>query len=199
MRLTCPYTSKQNRRAERKHRHILETGLTLLAQASMPLKYWWDAFLMSTLLINGLPSQVTQGKSPMELMFDKQIDYGALRIFGSACFPCLRPYQGHKFGFHTEKCVYLGQSPLHKGHKCVTANGCVFISQHVRFNEDEFPFATGFSQSPSSAPSVGYAPPFTQWFPQLTVTSAIQPQPTVTATVQPSPTISLQQPCSPLQ
>lgn len=34
---SCPHTSEQNGRAERKHRHIVETGLTLLAQAKMPL------------------------------------------------------------------------------------------------------------------------------------------------------------------
>lgn len=38
-RYSCPYTSIQNGRAERKHRHIVETGLTLLPQASMPLCY----------------------------------------------------------------------------------------------------------------------------------------------------------------
>lgn len=35
---SCPYTSAQNRRVGRKHRHITEMGLTLLAQAAMPLK-----------------------------------------------------------------------------------------------------------------------------------------------------------------
>uniref|UniRef100_A0A803NLS5 Integrase catalytic domain-containing protein n=1 Tax=Cannabis sativa TaxID=3483 RepID=A0A803NLS5_CANSA len=35
----CPHTSTQNGRAERKHRHIVEMGLTLLAQAHMPQKY----------------------------------------------------------------------------------------------------------------------------------------------------------------
>lgn len=34
---TCPYTSSQNARTERKIRHITETGLTLLAQAQLPL------------------------------------------------------------------------------------------------------------------------------------------------------------------
>lgn len=35
-RHSCPHTSTQNGRVERKHRHIVETGLTLLAQAQMP-------------------------------------------------------------------------------------------------------------------------------------------------------------------
>ena len=39
MRYTCPYTLEQNGRAERKHYHIVEMGLTLLAQAHLPLTY----------------------------------------------------------------------------------------------------------------------------------------------------------------
>lgn len=49
---SCPHTSPQNGRAERKHRHIVEMGLTLLAQANMPLKFWSDAFQTSVFLIN---------------------------------------------------------------------------------------------------------------------------------------------------
>ncbi|KAK2378919.1 WD40 repeat-containing protein HOS15 [Trifolium repens] len=38
-RLTCPHTHHQNGIVERKHRHLVETGLTLLSQAQIPLKY----------------------------------------------------------------------------------------------------------------------------------------------------------------
>jgi len=37
--VSCPYAHQQNGSAERKHRHIVEVGLSLLAHASMPLKY----------------------------------------------------------------------------------------------------------------------------------------------------------------
>lgn len=36
----CPHTSAQNGKVERKHRHSVEMGLTLMAQAKMPLYYW---------------------------------------------------------------------------------------------------------------------------------------------------------------
>jgi hypothetical protein len=35
-KLTCAYTSEQNGISERKHRQIIETGLTLLAQSKLP-------------------------------------------------------------------------------------------------------------------------------------------------------------------
>lgn len=38
-RFSCPFTSAQNRRAERKHQPITETGLTLLAESKVHLKY----------------------------------------------------------------------------------------------------------------------------------------------------------------
>lgn len=37
-RCTCPHTSQQNGMVERKHRHVVVMGLTLLAQGSLPLK-----------------------------------------------------------------------------------------------------------------------------------------------------------------
>jgi hypothetical protein len=35
---SCPHARQQNGSAERKHRHIVEVGLALLANASMPLR-----------------------------------------------------------------------------------------------------------------------------------------------------------------
>lgn len=51
----------------------------------------------------------------MDVLSNKKLDFNALRTFGCACYPCLRPYQTKKFDFHREKCVYLGSSSHHKG------------------------------------------------------------------------------------
>lgn len=37
--VSCPHAHQQNGSAERKHRHIVDMGLSLLAHASIPLKY----------------------------------------------------------------------------------------------------------------------------------------------------------------
>ena len=39
IRYSCPYTHHQNGKVERKHIHLVETGLTLIAQADIPLKF----------------------------------------------------------------------------------------------------------------------------------------------------------------
>jgi len=56
--VSCPHAHQQNGSAECKHRHIVEVGLTLLAHASMPLKFWDEAFSTAVFLINRLPSKV---------------------------------------------------------------------------------------------------------------------------------------------
>jgi len=39
MRYTCPYTSEHTGRTKRKHWHVVEMSLMLLAQAHLPLTY----------------------------------------------------------------------------------------------------------------------------------------------------------------
>jgi hypothetical protein len=56
--VSCPHAHQQNGSGERKHRHIVEVGLALLANASMPLKFWDVAFLTATYLINLMPTKV---------------------------------------------------------------------------------------------------------------------------------------------
>ena len=50
-RVSCPHTHQQNGAVERKHRHIVETGLALLAHSGVPLKYWDEAFSTASYLI----------------------------------------------------------------------------------------------------------------------------------------------------
>jgi histone deacetylase 1/2 len=64
--VSCPHAHQQNSSAERKHRHIVEVGLALLANASMPLKFWDDAFITATYLINMLPTKVLNFYTPTE-------------------------------------------------------------------------------------------------------------------------------------
>lgn len=42
----------------------------------------------------------------------------------------------------TQKCTYLGPSPIHKKYQWLSPSGRMYISQHVKFNEFEFPFAS---------------------------------------------------------
>ncbi|XP_071676968.1 uncharacterized protein [Lolium perenne] len=54
-RLTCPYTSSQNGRAERMLRTLNDCVRTLLFHASIPPRFWPDALATATLLVNIRP------------------------------------------------------------------------------------------------------------------------------------------------
>jgi histone deacetylase 1/2 len=97
--VSCPHAHHQNGAAEHKHRHIIEVGLALLAHASMRLKFWDEAFIAATYLINRTPSKVLNYSTPLERLFDQTPDYSSLRVFGCACYPNLRPYNRHKLEF----------------------------------------------------------------------------------------------------
>jgi hypothetical protein len=56
--VSCPHAHQQNGSTERKHMHIVEIDLALLAKASMPLMFWDEAFATAVRLVNVLPSQV---------------------------------------------------------------------------------------------------------------------------------------------
>jgi histone deacetylase 1/2 len=141
--VSCPHTHQQNGSAERKHRDIVEKGLALLSQASVPLKFWDEAFLTATYLINRLPSSAISFKTPFEQLFSASPEFSHLRVFGCACWPNLRPYNHRKLSFRSIRCAFLGYSPLHKGYKCLEiSTGRVYISRDVVFDETVFPFAS---------------------------------------------------------
>ena len=88
--ISCPGTPEQNGVAERKHRHIVETGLTMLFHAHMPLSFWVESFLTAVYLMNRLPSSVLKNESPYYKLYNRHPDYSGLRVLGCQCFPSLR-------------------------------------------------------------------------------------------------------------
>ncbi|RZM22724.1 MAG: transposase, partial [Pedobacter sp.] len=76
---SCPYIHQQNGCAERKHQHVVETGLSLLAQSTLPSEFWWDAFFTSTTIINVLPTPTLQNKSPSQVLYSKSPSLSQLR------------------------------------------------------------------------------------------------------------------------
>jgi hypothetical protein len=133
----CSHTSQQNGLAERKLRHVLETGLTLLAHAHLSNKYWVDTFLTAIYIINRLPTPVIEFKSPFFKLYHKEPDYQVLRVFGCKCYPLLHPHGLHKLEYRSKPCLYLGYH--HAGYKCLDPlTNKVYFSRQVVFNESTF-------------------------------------------------------------
>ncbi|KAL4569482.1 hypothetical protein LXL04_025120 [Taraxacum kok-saghyz] len=159
-RVSCPHTSEQNGTVERRHRHVVEIGLTLLAQSNVPKRFWDFAFETAVYLINRMPSRTTTGTSPFELLLKRKPDLSFLRVFGCQCYPHLRPYNAHKMDFRSTSCVFLGYSTSNHGYRCFDpSSDRIYIARHVRFNEHSFPFTSNLTPTPfSTEPYVSVYP-----------------------------------------
>ncbi|KAL6334026.1 hypothetical protein AAG906_000080 [Vitis piasezkii] len=132
---TPPHTPEHNGYSERRHRHIVETGLTLLSHASLPLTFWTHAFATTVYLINRMPTPTLNLSSPYENIFGSPPNYSKLRIFGCLCYPWLRPYSSHKLD------AYMCYHP---------PTSRMYVSRHVKFVESVFPSLT--LSMPSACP-----------------------------------------------
>lgn len=159
-RKSCLYTSQQNGLAERKLRHVLETGLTLLCHSSLSNKYWADAFVTPIHIINWLTTLILDHKSPFSKLHSTEPNCQSLRVFGCQCFPLFRPYNNHKLKYHSKPCVFLGYS--FASYKCLDPiTDEVYLSRHVIFDETKFPAKdTASSQLPSKLHAAGDSPFF---------------------------------------
>ena len=156
--LSCPHTPAQNGTAERKHRHIIETALSLLKQASMPHKFWDEVASTAVYLINWMPTPLLKFTSPYKLLFGHNPNYSFLRNFGCICYPYLRPYAATKLDSRLERCAFIGYSAFHHGYRCISmTSGRLYISRDVIFTENVYPFAdkpTNYLTSTESPRSV---------------------------------------------
>lgn len=61
---SCLHIHQQMGSVERRHRHIMDIGLSLLDHAKLPLEFWYYAFTTATFLYNRIPSTTLSGDSP---------------------------------------------------------------------------------------------------------------------------------------
>lgn len=120
-----PHKPEHNGIGERRHRHIVEMGLSLLSHASTLKSYWtyallshastlksyWTyAFSTAVYLMNRMPSSLLEFTTPFKSLHGHSPFYQKLRVFGCSCFPWLRPYTSHKLDAKSTPCVFLGYS-----------------------------------------------------------------------------------------
>jgi IS30 family transposase len=68
--VSYPHAHQQNGSTERKHRHLVEVALALLAHAAMPLKFWDETVSTTAYLINCTPSKLLDFSTPLERLYN---------------------------------------------------------------------------------------------------------------------------------
>ena len=139
--VSCAGTLEQNGVAERKHRHIIETGLTMLFHSRLPKNLWIEAFMTVVYLINHLPSSKLGMITPFYKLHGVHPDYNSLKVFRCRCFPYLWDYAKNKFKPKSYPCIFIGYSPTQKGYWCLyPPTKRVYLSRHVVFDESILPY-----------------------------------------------------------
>lgn len=125
---TPPHTPERNGTAKHRHMHVVETGMSLLNRASLPVSYWSYAFETTAFLINRLPTPVLGNISPFQKLFNCPPNYKKLKSFGCLCYPWLRPYISSKLQPRSKSCVFLGYSISQAAYRCLDpVTGRVYI------------------------------------------------------------------------
>nr|GEW72918.1 nucleotide-binding, alpha-beta plait [Tanacetum cinerariifolium] len=128
-RRSCSHTSEQNRFVERRNRHVVETGLTLLAQSCVPQRFWQYAFNIVVYLINTTLFLVPMFSSSSSIQ-----------------------------DFRSTLCIFLGYNPSHHGYRCLDiSTERLYIARHVRINEARFPFDIPNTTFPPSSKTSYYS------------------------------------------
>lgn len=100
----------------------------------------WDfGVLTASYLYNRNPTPLLQGRSPLEVMFNRTLEYTKLRVFDCKCFPCLCPYRANKLDVKLLQCIFVGYSIQHDAYLCLDpATRRIFTSRDVVFDEQDF-------------------------------------------------------------
>jgi hypothetical protein len=156
LRMSCPYTSQQNGKAEHSLCTINNILCSLLFQASLPPVYWVEALHTATYLVNQLPTKTLASSTPFFHLHTTTPSYEHLKVFGCACYPNMSSTVAHKLAPRSSLCVFLSYSSEHKGYRCLELeSNRILTSRHVVFDESSFPFAN-MSTSPLASSALDF-------------------------------------------
>lgn len=115
---TPPHTPELIGITERRHRHIVETRLSLLHYARLPLRFWSHAFQIVVYLINCVPIPILNSKCPFTLLYNQTPTYSKLKSFFCLLYLWLRPYSASKLQPRSSRCIFPGFSSSKSAYKC---------------------------------------------------------------------------------
>ncbi|KAM1996404.1 hypothetical protein ACFX15_029356 [Malus domestica] len=110
-----------------------------MSEENLSASFWFHACSYATFLINRMPSKVLEMKSPYQVLFDKVPEIQNLKVFGTAVYPFLRPYNSNKLQARSVQCVFLGYAMRYNGVICYNVATRKILSRHTIHDESTFP------------------------------------------------------------
>ena len=127
-------TSKQNGKAERKLRHILDVVRATTITASILSQFWEEATFTVVYTINRCPSPIVQNQTPYDLLFCSSPSYDLLRVFGCVCFTLLHDHERKKLQSCSRLCCFIRYRIGQKGYRCNDPiSKRLHVSRHMVF------------------------------------------------------------------
>ncbi|XP_061347342.1 uncharacterized protein LOC133292872 [Gastrolobium bilobum] len=124
------------------------TGLYVIVHEKTTAQRLFLAKRCDTSHLNKMPricSPVTNKKSPFELIHQQQPNLTHLRVFGSLCYPTTLQNNRTKYSPRARKSAFIGYRDATKGFILYDLSShAIFVSRHVIFYENEFPFHTTY-------------------------------------------------------
>lgn len=149
--LTCSNTPQQNGVSERKNRHLGEVTRSLIHDKNMPGRFWAEAMNTAGYVINRLPSQSLDYKSPYEKLTGNKPNVKYFRVFGCVCYVFVPNHLRHKMDKKAVRCVFVGYDLEKKGWRCMEPNtGRIYVSRNVIFDEHSAWWSTDNQVLPDS-------------------------------------------------
>jgi hypothetical protein len=139
---SCSQTLQQNRVAEQKNQHILETARALLIGSKTLGRHWDDVVVTAVYLMNRMPFKVLDFKTPLHVL-SQHVTLPSLllikpRVFRCVAFVHLHKNQRTKLEPCVVRCIFLGYGTNKKGYHCYDPNKKrVYVTMDVTFVESD--------------------------------------------------------------
>ena len=106
--LSVPFCPEMNGFVERANRTVLESAKSMIHGSNVNPKLWAEACRTAVYILNRMPNDALEGKSPFEMLTGKVPDLHHVRIFGSAVFVHVPAQLRTKFQPNSKMMILVG-------------------------------------------------------------------------------------------
>ncbi|GKE34113.1 retrovirus-related pol polyprotein from transposon TNT 1-94, partial [Tanacetum coccineum] len=110
-------TPQQNDIVERRNWTLVEVACTMLIYANAPLFLWAEAIATTCYTQNRSLIRFRHGKTPYELLHDRNPDLSYLYVFGALCYPINDSKDLGKLKAKADVGIVIGYSPAKKTYR----------------------------------------------------------------------------------